>query len=135
VRSVITYGTLPPIEGKVSANRHDRESASIAVRKVGLSPTTYQRAKTILEEASEELKEKVRGGKTSIAYACKMLKRKQPAGLPALPDGEFDVIYADPPWDYARAAHSKRTRKPQSSRSANSNSYAHPSYSLEVPDH
>jgi len=103
VCSIITYGTLPPIEGEVSANRHDRESASIAARKVGLSPTTYQRAKTILEEASEELKEKVRGGKTSIAYACKMLKRKQPAGLPALPDGEFDVIYADPPWDYARA--------------------------------
>jgi hypothetical protein len=31
--------------------------------------------------------------------------------------------------------HSKRTRKPQPSRSANSNTYAHPSYSLEAPDH
>ena len=64
--SIITYGTLPPIEGKVSANRHDRESASIAARKVGLSPTTYQRAKTILEEASEELKKELQAVQENI---------------------------------------------------------------------
>lgn len=70
--------------------------------KIGLKPTTYQRAKAIMENAPEELKEKVRKGTTSIAYAYKQVKRSEDdkKERPALPQGQFDVILADPPWRY-----------------------------------
>ena len=35
-------------------------------KKTGLSPRTYERAKKIIEEGSEEAKEKLRQGKTKI---------------------------------------------------------------------
>lgn len=73
----------------------------IVARKVGLSPTTFQRAVKIIEKASEELKEKVRQGKTNITYAYKMVRRQEEkATTPNMPEGKFNVIYADPPWEY-----------------------------------
>lgn len=76
-------------------------AASKAARAVGLSPTTYHRAKTVLEKASPEMIQKVRNGKTSIAYAYQSLKLHQKhTNPPPLPEGLFDVILADPPWKY-----------------------------------
>ena len=40
---------------------------SIIAKKTGLSPRTYERAKTIIENGSEEIKVKLRQGKTKIA--------------------------------------------------------------------
>jgi N6-adenosine-specific RNA methylase IME4 len=67
---------------------------------LGVSKKTYVRAKAIIEKGSEELKEKVREGKMSIVYAYKMVKRREAPQPPPLPEGEYDVIYADPPWEY-----------------------------------
>jgi len=47
------------------------KTSQIIAKKVGLSRVTYERAKTILEKAPEQLKEKVRRGDTSIAHAYK----------------------------------------------------------------
>jgi N6-adenosine-specific RNA methylase IME4/ParB-like chromosome segregation protein Spo0J len=67
----------------------------------GVSVPTAERAMKILKKGTQELKDKVRSGKTSISYAAKTLTRsedhKQP---PKLPQGSFDVIVADPPWEY-----------------------------------
>lgn len=62
--------TFPSNEGK-DTDKHAGETVNIVAKQVGLSPTIYQRAKTIIEKAPEELKEKVRSGETSINYAYK----------------------------------------------------------------
>lgn len=73
----------------------------LVAKQVGLSSTTYQRAKTIIEKAPEELKEKVRKGETSISYAYKAINRTEKhKETPQLPEGSFDIILADPPWEY-----------------------------------
>jgi N6-adenosine-specific RNA methylase IME4 len=77
------------------------QARDIVAQQAGLSPTTFQRAVTIIKGGSEELKEKVRKGDTSINYAYKQVNRSQDKNEPTpLPEGEFDVIYADPPWKY-----------------------------------
>ena len=69
--------------------------------KIGISGVTYEKAKTILEKASPEMIQKVRDGKTSISYAYKSItladKHKE---TPPMPEGIYNVIYADPPWEY-----------------------------------
>ncbi len=73
----------------------------IAAAKVGLSPTMYHRAKTIIDKGSDELKQAVREGKTSVSYAYKKIMSKERSLVtPPLPEGLFDVVYADPPWEY-----------------------------------
>jgi hypothetical protein len=63
----------------------------IVARAAGLSPTTFQRAVKIIEKGSEKLKEKVRHGKMSIAYAYKMvLKREENCKPPKMPSGLFN---------------------------------------------
>lgn len=92
-------------EGRVSSNeltlKFEGEARDVVARKVGLSPITFQRAVAILQRAPEELREKVRRGEVSIAYAYEMLRRRERPATPPLPEGEFNVIYADPPWEYA----------------------------------
>lgn len=77
---------------------HARE---IAAEKAGVSETTFHRAKTILEKGSPELLEKVREGKTSIAHAYNVITTQENHQNPKpIPQGFFNVIYADPPWQY-----------------------------------
>jgi hypothetical protein len=68
------YKATFPIEGKkgfqpvISSNElNTGQARDLVAKQVGLSPTTYQRAKTIIEKAPEALKEKVRSGETSRA--------------------------------------------------------------------
>lgn len=49
----------------------------IVARKVGLSPTTYRRAKTIIEQGSEEVKRKVETGEWSINRGYNTLKPRE----------------------------------------------------------
>jgi len=75
----------------------------IMAKQSGLSSATYARTKKIINEGSEELKNKVRQGKTSIAYAYKSLVRRddhQAENIPPLPENRYDIIVADPPWAY-----------------------------------
>jgi N6-adenosine-specific RNA methylase IME4 len=84
--------------GIVNEPIHARE---IAAEKAGVSETTFHRAKTILEKGSPELQEKVREGKTSIAHAYNVITTQENHKNPKpIPQGTFNVILADPPWQY-----------------------------------
>jgi ParB-like chromosome segregation protein Spo0J len=50
------------------------QARDIAAKKVELSPTTYHRGKTVLEKGSDEIKEQVKEGKTSISAAYEKVK-------------------------------------------------------------
>jgi N6-adenosine-specific RNA methylase IME4 len=71
-----------------------------------LGRVTVSKALKIMKEADEELKEKVRSGEVTINKANQLLKIKEKqreikeSGSPPLPEGFYDVIYADPPWKY-----------------------------------
>jgi hypothetical protein len=82
-----------PVSGSIDPNIG--QARDIVAKKVGLSPKTFQRAVAILERAPEDLKEKVRRGRVSISYAYKMVMRRERPATPPLPEGEFNVIYAD----------------------------------------
>jgi len=82
-----------PVSGSIDPNIG--RARDIVAKKVGLSPKTFQRAVAILERAPEDLKEKVRRGRVSISYAYKMVMRRERPATPPLPEGEFNVIYAD----------------------------------------
>ena len=49
--------------------------SEIIAKKTGLSPRTYERAKKIIEEGSEEAKEKLRQGKTKISKEYEKIQR------------------------------------------------------------
>jgi DNA modification methylase len=49
--------------------------SEIIAKKTGLSPRTYERAKKIIEEGSEEVKEKLRQGKTKISKEYEKIQR------------------------------------------------------------
>lgn len=86
--------TLASIDAKGKA------TAKIA-KKIAVSTATFERAKTIIDKAPEEVKKKVRSGKQSINYAYQQVQRAEKhSNPPALPEGQFDILYADPPWKY-----------------------------------
>ena len=92
------------IEPNVTLSSNELEvgqARDIVADRISVSPTTFQRAFAIIEKGDEKLKQKLRDNKISITYAYKMLQRQEEhREPPELPLGEFDVIYADPPWEY-----------------------------------
>ena len=94
-----------PIFGGVQMNTAEEEKGKardLAAKTYNVSPTTYHRAKTILHKGSTELKQKVANGEASINWAYNKINRMdRHINTPDLPKGEYDVIYADPPWDYS----------------------------------
>ena len=86
----------------LASNESDVGKATEIVSKnIGVSRGTFERAKKIIELAPEELKQTVREGKTSINFAYKKVNRQdKKANAEPIPEGEFDVILADPPWQY-----------------------------------
>lgn len=69
---------------------------------VGLSGRTVEKALYIIEHGDEEFKAKLRRSpKPSIDLSYRQVREiVEPKPAPQLPEGVFDVIYADPPWDY-----------------------------------
>jgi N6-adenosine-specific RNA methylase IME4 len=69
---------------------------------VGLSGRTVEKTLYIIEHGDEEFKAKLRmNPRPSIDLAYRQVREVvEPKPAPQLPDGVFDVIYADPPWDY-----------------------------------
>ena len=86
--------SLAPIE----ANDKKGKTVKKVSTKITVPPSTIERAKTIIEKGSDELKEKVRSGKTSINSAYQQVT-KNTRNLPKveLSKGEFDVILCDVP--------------------------------------
>jgi N6-adenosine-specific RNA methylase IME4 len=92
-----TTETLGSFEPKVKGRVKE-----IVSKDVNLSPTTYFRAKTIIQKAPEELKEKVRTGKSTINNVYTQVMRLEDRDIPKPkpPEGQYDVILCDPPWTY-----------------------------------
>jgi N6-adenosine-specific RNA methylase IME4 len=83
--------------------RVDDEIGKIA----GKSGETIRKIRKIREAAKEtpgrfdSLMENVNAGKTSVSYAYDVVSRaERHADPPELPEGVYDVVYADPPWNY-----------------------------------
>jgi ParB/RepB/Spo0J family partition protein len=82
------------------------KTRDIIAKFVGVSHDTLAKMEKIVEVAEKDpetygrILEAVNSGKMSVAYAYKMVKRREVVEPPPLPEGEFDVIYADPPWEY-----------------------------------
>ena len=93
---------LRELNGKtLGPNDHRGKSRDLVSKQIGLSSRTFERAKVILEKAPEELKERVRTGQTSINYAYKSVNRaEKKKNSKPIPITEFNVILADPPWQY-----------------------------------
>ena len=91
------------IEGGKGASFEEPLHVNEEVSKlIGVSKSTYERAKKVRDEGDFDLKTRVRSGDLSITAGYRQLvKPKHDTVLcPELPDGEFNVIYADPPWRY-----------------------------------
>jgi N6-adenosine-specific RNA methylase IME4 len=76
-------------------------------KSLGKSWLTLEKETEIVEAAKQNpeqfghLLEKIDSGKTSVNYVHQMVKRsKDHTNTPNLPQGEFDIILADPPWNY-----------------------------------
>lgn len=102
---------LLPIEQKIAKQRKltgthvSNETKGRATSKVAriadLSTTTFERARKIIESKNSKLIEDCRSGKKSISSAYwELLVRQRQGEIIPLPAGEFDVIYADPPWKF-----------------------------------
>jgi N6-adenosine-specific RNA methylase IME4 len=85
----------------------DKRSVDIVAGYTGVSTGQLQKEKKIVEAAQrdperfDKLLEKVDNKKTSVDYAFKMVIRSQDHKFSSvLPQGEYDIILADPPWNY-----------------------------------
>jgi len=84
-----------------SSNEDNVKANTIVSQNIGVSKSTFERAKKVIEKAPEDLKQRVRSGQTSINYAYKTVNRQEKKeNKEPIPEGEFDVILADPPWTY-----------------------------------
>jgi len=90
------------LSGKTLVPNETRgRSTEVVSKNIGVSRNTFERAKVIIEKAPEDLKEKVRNGKISINYAYKTINRQEKKkNKEPIPQGQFDIILADPPWTY-----------------------------------
>jgi hypothetical protein len=83
-----------------------KTTAAVA-KKVGISTRTFERGKKILEKASEEDKQKLREGKTSISkvYREMVSSEREPEQTPE--EGDATSLIAEAKVDEARAAQNK----------------------------
>jgi len=94
MRTDLTSGSIDP---KVNFGR----TRDIIAEYAGVPSGTVQRALTVFQFGEPHIIKSTLQGKTSIYYAYKMTKRKiESKEYPPLPEGRFNVIYADPPWRY-----------------------------------
>jgi len=91
LRQNTEVATLPP--------RCER-SCEIVARTAGVSPRTVQDAETARAN-DPQLFEEIKQGKTPAHVAARRVRREQrdlALIAPPLPNGPFELIYADPPW-------------------------------------
>jgi N6-adenosine-specific RNA methylase IME4 len=71
-------------------------------KQADMSHTQMHKVETILEKAPEDLKQKVRSEQTSINMAYQQVIRADDRNKPkpAPPEGQYDILYVDPPWSY-----------------------------------
>jgi ParB-like chromosome segregation protein Spo0J len=74
-KEIISTAPNDGIELDKEKNEETGKVSEIIAKKTGLSPRTYERAKKIIEEGSEETKEKLRQGKTKISKEYEKIQR------------------------------------------------------------
>jgi N6-adenosine-specific RNA methylase IME4 len=81
---------------------HRGRTRALAAERAGVSERTVQHAITVREHGDPDLLKQVAAGKLSVEKAAREVKRRERYARigesPPLPDGLFDLIYADPPW-------------------------------------
>lgn len=78
----------------------------------GVSHDTISKVEKIEENATDEIKQKIKGGELTINKAFNYLKRqgiKDDAKIVNPPKGKYRIIYADPPWNYGDKRDGKTT--------------------------
>jgi DNA modification methylase len=75
VSKEINLSTAPNDAIDVNKEKETGKVSEIIAKKTGLSPRTYERAKKIIEEGSEEIKEKLRSNKTTISKEYDKIQR------------------------------------------------------------
>lgn len=94
------------LAGTLSSNEDKGRTGELTAKAIGVSKATYERGKKVRDEGTEEERKKALSKKYAVnsAYRDLMKRQRQEAltvqGVPPLPEGEYDVIYVDPPWDY-----------------------------------
>ena len=76
-------------------------TAELVANKIGSSPRTVSRIKFVLENADEELRNKVLRGITKPAHAERQIRKgKAQTKDISLPTGKFNIVYCDAPFAY-----------------------------------
>jgi N6-adenosine-specific RNA methylase IME4 len=96
--------------GKLPRKNHEEgRTAELVSKYTGKSEKQIRKERDIVEatrknpEQFNHILEKIDSGQTSINYAHKMVKRAEDhkaENIPKIPVGQFDIILADPPWQY-----------------------------------
>lgn len=82
------------------------DTAKEVAKQIGVSKSTYERGKKIRDEGTpEEIQEAASKPKQITRVANKIKKRQKleeahAKGSPPMPEGVYDIIYADPAWKY-----------------------------------
>lgn len=94
-------------EGDPTLNLEEGEAVKKVAEQAGISPALYYQAMFIDKNAPQEDLEKLRSGERAISNLYKETKRwdtiqelKEQAKTLQAPEGLFDVIVVDPPWNY-----------------------------------
>jgi len=94
-------------QGKHSgANLARDKTRDIVARYVGVSHETLGKAEAIVDHGNKQELAELEGKLRGVSRVYNKMKRRQnleeakQKGSPALPDGKYDIILADPPWQY-----------------------------------
>jgi N6-adenosine-specific RNA methylase IME4 len=96
-------------KGKPSEDSSEGESRQKVAQFIDTSFDTLNKLEHIVEAAEAnpdlfgDLPEKIDSGKVSVKYADKTITRfedHKAENIPKIPEGQFDIILADPPWEY-----------------------------------
>jgi len=108
---------------KVSSNEltltFEGQARDQAAKAVGLTPTTYLRAKVVLQRGTEAQKKSLLLGTEKAGTLYKNIIRSEKikeiqkeVPFVVAPDGPFDVVVIDPPWDYGNPYDAEGNRSP-----------------------
>ncbi len=101
--SNLKVGAKSPVRQDLAEREQNGKALEKAAKQCGVSYETVRRAKKVLEEAPETLKQEVLNSKVSIDKAFRAVQkqeRRKSYQKMEWPKGKFRVILADPPWSY-----------------------------------
>jgi len=81
----------------------NERTRDIVAKQLGLSSTTFERTRKIIESNDEGLKEKLRSGETTVSAAYNKIRNdiiQNNSKTPEIPTDEYNVCYVDPPWKF-----------------------------------